>query len=201
MLTPETFSCIILGNGGTMTRNRAEYYAEYYQKTKDAKKEQKAAASKAYREKNRESLKQRNKEYYLKNKEAICERTGKHKRNKYKANPEQDLAKQKLWKMANQEKYLLQNAKSRSKKYNTALDITVEDIVIPTHCPYLGIKLEPFTEWSSPSLDKIKPELGYVKGNVQVISNLANTMKSSATLDQLVVFAENVLKLHKKDTL
>jgi hypothetical protein len=184
-----------------MTRNRAEYYREYYQKTKDAKKEQKAETGKAYREKNKESLKQRNKEYYLKNKETICARTGENKRHKYKADPVQDLAKQKLWKIANQEKYLLQNAKARAKKYKTILNITVEDIVVPTHCPYLGIKLEPFTEWSSPSLDKIKPELGYVKGNVQVISNLANTMKSSATLEQLVTFAENVLKLHKEDTL
>jgi hypothetical protein len=184
-----------------MTRNRAEYYAEYYQKTKDAKKEQKAATSKAYREKNKESLKQRNKEYYLKNKEAICERTAEHKRNKYKANPEKDLAKQKLWKIANQEKYLVQNARARAKKYGVVFDISADDIHIPEVCPYLGIKLEPFSEWASPSLDKINPALGYVKGNIQVISNLANTMKSSANVEQLVLFAENVLKLHKKDTL
>ena len=168
---------------------------------KDAKKEQKAATSKAYREKNKESLKQRNKEYYLKNKEAICERTAEHKRNKYKANPEKDLAKQKLWKIANQEKYLVQNARARAKKYGVVFDISADDIHIPEVCPYLGIKLEPFSEWASPSLDKINPALGYVKGNIQVISNLANTMKSSANMEQLVLFAENVLKLHKKDTL
>jgi hypothetical protein len=41
-------------------------------------------------------------------------------------------------------------------------------------------------------LDKIIPELGYVKGNVRIISTLANTMKSNATKDQLLTFAKNI---------
>lgn len=34
---------------------------------------------------------------------------------------------------------------------------------------------------SSPSLDRLRPELGYVRGNICVISNLANRIKSNAT--------------------
>lgn len=184
-----------------MTRNRTEYFAEYYKKHKESITERKALNGKAYREKNKEALKARNKEYYLKNKEAICERTKANKKEKYAKDPSVELAKQKQWKINNQEKYLVQNARARAKKYGVVFDISADDIHIPEVCPYLGIKLEPFSEWASPSLDKINPTLGYVKGNIQVISNLANTMKSSANMEQLVLFAENVLKLHKKDTL
>ena len=48
---------------------------------------------------------------------------------------------------------------------------------------------------SSPSLDRIIPELGYVPGNVQVISHQANTMKSNATLKELKAFAAWVATL------
>lgn len=184
-----------------MTRDRKEYYKKYYEANKEAITERKKDSSRAYREKNKEKLKAKRKEYYIKNKDRILERTNEHKKSSYRLNPQQDLAKQKQWKINNQEKYLLQGARARSKKYNVPFDIDVSDIQIPSHCPYLGIKLEPFSEWSSPSLDKIRPELGYVKGNVQVVSTLANTMKSSASIEQLVTFATNVLRLHKTEEL
>ena len=38
----------------------------------------------------------------------------------------------------------------------------------------------------SPSIDRIIPELGYVKGNVQIICMLANRIKSNATPDQVI---------------
>ena len=41
----------------------------------------------------------------------------------------------------------------------------------------------------SPSLDRIDPNKGYVKGNVQVISRLANIMKSNASPEELRAFA------------
>lgn len=46
------------------------------------------------------------------------------------------------------------------------------------------------------SLDKIIPEKGYVKGNVQIISNLANRMKSSATQEQILTFSKNAALIH-----
>ena len=62
-------------------------------------------------------------------------------------------------------------------------------IEYPKVCPVFGIELE----WeervngghdNSPSLDRIDSTKGYVKGNVMIMSNLANRMKSNSTLEQ-----------------
>jgi hypothetical protein len=46
---------------------------------------------------------------------------------------------------------------------------------------------------TSPTLDRIIPELGYVAGNVEVVSHQANSMKGEASAEQLVTFARVVL--------
>jgi hypothetical protein len=38
------------------------------------------------------------------------------------------------------------------------------------------------------------PNKGYVKGNIAVISTLANSMKANATLKELLIFAKNIKK-------
>ena len=48
------------------------------------------------------------------------------------------------------------------------------------------------------SLDKIIPEKGYVNGNVQIISKLANVMKSNATWEELILFRNWINKLEKE---
>lgn len=50
---------------------------------------------------------------------------------------------------------------------------------------------------ASPSVDRINPHLGYVPGNVQVISYKANSMKRNCTMEELLMFAETVLSKHK----
>jgi len=178
-----------------MTRDRSAYYREYYEKNKERKLARQKVRSKEYREENKEAIRQKHREYYEKNKEKISKKTSERRTEQYRESPEQHLQKIKEWKINNLEKYLVHNAKQRAKKYGIPFDITYKDIVIPECCPYLGIKLVPFSEWSSPSLDKIIPELGYVKGNIQVISTKANTMKNSATHDELVRFAEAILSM------
>ena len=176
-----------------MKRERSEYYKQYYQENKEKKLARDKVRGKEYREENKEVLKQKRKEYYEKNKDRLKEHNKQKRLEKYKDNPEKDMAKQKEWKLNNIERYLVQSARSRAKKYNLPFDITHEDVVVPEFCPYLGIKLVPFSEWSSPSLDKIIPELGYVKGNIQVISMKANTMKNNAKQLQQSVLARPVL--------
>lgn len=177
-------------------RERSEYYRQYYEQNKERKLAYSKVRGKEYREENKDKVQSKRKEYYERNKETIREKESARRSEQYRNNPKQNLAKQKEWKINNPERYLLQGAKARAKKQGVPFDITYQDIVIPEYCPYLGCKLEMFSEWSSPSLDKKIPSLGYVKGNIQVISTKANTMKNNATQDELVTFAEAVLKLH-----
>lgn len=98
------------------------------------------------------------------------------------------------WRVNNREKVLLRAAKNRAKRDNLSFNLTVEDIVIPERCPILGIELK-FSVGkqtdNSPTLDKVIPEKGYIKGNVWIISNRANRIKNDATLKELelLVFA------------
>jgi hypothetical protein len=84
---------------------------------------------------------------------------------------------------------LLGLAKQRAKRTGLPFDLYLEDITIPEFCPVLKVKLESKTRFA-PSLDKIVPSKGYVKGNVWVISKLANQMKSDASILELRRFAE-----------
>jgi hypothetical protein len=93
---------------------------------------------------------------------------------------------------------MLARAKSRCKKSGLEFSITTDDVDIPATCPILGIKIEQTKGRSgafknSPSLDRIDNSKGYIPGNVQVISQLANSMKGAANKEELVQFANWVL--------
>lgn len=100
----------------------------------------------------------------------------------------------------NPKKRLLALAKSRAKSKNIPFDLCEEDFDLPTHCPILGVELcvsiSGLSDMSY-SLDRIVPELGYVKGNVQVISHLANSMKFTANPETLKLFAKWILETYK----
>ena len=113
---------------------------------------------------------------------------------------EQGKAWQREYRKNNPAKVMLWAARERATKRNVPCTITEEDIqeVIPSHCPYFGMPLERSLDKKSDrssamTLDRIIPELGYVKGNIQVISWLANRMKFNATKEQLIRFARKVL--------
>jgi len=88
---------------------------------------------------------------------------------------------------------MLINAKDRAVKAGIPFNLTEGDIEIPDCCPALGIPLVAGSSRggtdASPSLDRIKPELGYVRGNVRVISGRANRIKSNAAASELEAVA------------
>jgi hypothetical protein len=92
---------------------------------------------------------------------------------------------------------MLNGARERAKKGGYLCTITVADIFIPDCCPLLGMKLVRnrggHVQANSPSLDKIRPELGYVPGNVWVISHRANNIKSDATVQELQTLVERLI--------
>jgi len=98
----------------------------------------------------------------------------------------------------NPRKYVLIRARSRAKEKGIEFNLTEEDIFIPTHCPILGIELIPNSpeRRCSISLDRIDPSIGYVKGNVWIISGQANVMKNNADFETLVKFGKWAASLY-----
>lgn len=93
---------------------------------------------------------------------------------------------------------------SKSSAIQRGLEHTIglEDIPTPTHCVYLGVELDYASKRrhsATASIDRIDSSLGYVKGNIQVISFLANRMKTDATVEQLIEFAKAVLRVHAEE--
>ena len=91
---------------------------------------------------------------------------------------------------AEPEWHLVAKARERAAAKDLPFNLSPEDVVIPKECPILRLPLIPnvggkVSAPNSPTLDRIIPELGYVKGNIQVISKRANTMKSDASIEEL----------------
>ena len=77
--------------------------------------------------------------------------------------------------------------RASAKRRNLEFSLTVDDIIIPEKCPILGITLDQTGEDVNAriSVDRMNNELGYVPGNICVISNKANTCKRDLTIEQL----------------
>lgn len=96
---------------------------------------------------------------------------------------------------------MLSDAKTRARKKGLKFNLSVEDIVVPPCCPYLGIPLVTSNSSKgddSPTLDRIVPELGYTKGNVEVISERANRIKNDGTPEELVKIAKRFSLITKE---
>lgn len=111
-------------------------------------------------------------------------------------NPDKVLAKKIKEKEDRQQdprNQLLKAAWTRSGKKGRSFNLTLSDIVIPKVCPVLGIPINrkgTKRTPNSPSLDRINSRLGYVKGNIVVISWRANDLKKDASPGELRKLAD-----------
>ncbi|HUU89449.1 MAG TPA: hypothetical protein VMX17_17075 [Candidatus Glassbacteria bacterium] len=160
-------------------RNRSRNYAH----ENEHKKKQKA---KEHYVLNKEKIKKQNKEWRAKNKKKLRE---------YERSEDRKI-KCKKWRDKTRSldrlRFIWYAAKRRAKDKNIIFKISKQDIadVYPSNgkCPMLGIELKIDNNKSadnSPSLDRIVPKLGYIVGNIQVISYRANRIKNDATIEEL----------------
>jgi hypothetical protein len=92
---------------------------------------------------------------------------------------------------------LVVGSRVRARKKGLPFGVTVAELSPPPKfCPVLGLRLNygpgGRTDADRASLDRIDNSKGYVKGNVAVISNRANQLKSDATLAELRAVAAYV---------
>jgi len=99
----------------------------------------------------------------------------------------------------NMEKSLYDRAKKRAIKNNIEFDLDVDYIksiwALDNKCPYLGTDFNSsgLDYKTSPSIDRIDPTKGYIKGNIQIVSSRFNTAKNNITMIELESALERIL--------
>jgi hypothetical protein len=107
-----------------------------------------------------------------------------YERNRRRKNP-----------VASRRGQLRESAKKRGLDFDLSRDDLLE-LELPERCPVLGITID-YEAMSGrgphdayPSVHRINPEIGYVHGNIMVISARANRILNNATLEELTKCAE-----------
>lgn len=143
-----------------------------------------------WRIKNKNKVNEYKRNYYKENRDKInLKKRDYNTKNKVKLN---NNAKEK--RKSDPEKYMLYRAKYRAKMLGIPFNISVNDIHIPNKCPVFGTDFKYGDIDYSPSLDRIVPSLGYVKGNVIVISTKANRIKNDSNIEELKMIYEFLTK-------
>lgn len=110
--------------------------------------------------------------------------------------------------------YMIRNIKHSAKRRNLDFNLECEDIILPKYCPLLNVELNytnytthkflglgeeyvdlGFNAATKASIDRVDNTKGYVKGNILIISRLANAMKNEANFEQLETFSQNIIKI------
>jgi len=143
----------------------------------------------------KESRVQKRKAWTCENRDKVNSYTQKWADN----NPEKRRLLNDLSHNKNRIKRFFYSAKNRALKSGADFELEFEDIIIPDTCPILGIPLK-FTNLGSkksneerdqtPSIDRIDNNKGYIRGNVWIISLLANVMKNKGSFENLYNFSK-----------
>lgn len=85
---------------------------------------------------------------------------------------------------------MLNSARTRARQADLPFDLSINDIIIPDNCPICLLPMQSAKgvrggARNSPTLDRVKCDDGYVKGNVAVICKNCNSKKGHATSSEL----------------
>lgn len=168
---------------GWRERNR-DYIRAAHKAWRDANREEMRASRKAWGEANPEKVKTANKTWYLANGATVL--AWRH------ANRDKHAEYTRQCRLRKYARYLWRGVQVRAKKDGTPFELTYEEaermIRETPVCPVFGVLLTPGTKRArdnSPSFDCFIPALGYVTGNVHVISFRANRLKGNATAAEI----------------
>lgn len=164
----------------------------------DRRKEARSAQAKQHYQQYKDDISRRNKEYREKNKEKLRE----YEKTNFRKRKNKEWREKK--RIEDRFRFVWYAAKRRAKDNSVPFTISKQDIIdiFPAdgRCPMLGIPLH-FNNKSSkddsPSLDRIIPELGYIPGNILLISYRANRIKNDSTIEEL----EKILSFLKRTEL
>ena len=107
----------------------------------------------------------------------------------------------KKWRQKSPWYSMWEGARKRSKDNNLEFNLTTEFVhnlydSMPVYCPVLNILLTKDQDLNNlPSLDRIIPSKGYVQDNVRIISHRANLLKNNATLEEMSLILEDLIKI------
>lgn len=149
-------------------------------------------------ERNKEGKRDYNRQYRIKNLDRLMEHDREYGRThreekkaynqEYMKTHKEEIKKQKFEKRVKTiQKEMFKHAEGRAKKQGLPFDMIMEDIPVPEVCPILGIPIsvgKGKLHVGSPTVDRLIPSLGYVSGNVCVISHRANSIKNNGTVEE-----------------
>lgn len=175
---------------GSKQARHAVARRKWYEKNKADQRVKALARYHANPERNR--AKQR--AYKLRHKERLAKQDREKAKLKRAKNPDEIRRIDREAYARNKRVRLIKGIRQRALKNGIPFDLVAHEMEWPTHCPVFGVELNYTAGFPPPdnavSVDRIIPENGYVKGNVQVISWLANRMKSNASRNQILAFAK-----------
>ena len=172
------------------TEEQRQKNREKSRRWREANPERVAEIGRAYRARNCEAVNARKRRWEQQNEEHFRAHRAEYYRKYYEANGAKKREAAKKARIDDPAKHLLHGARVRAKKGGYPCTISLADVAIPDVCPVLGIPLRRNVgrigpSDNSPTLDKIVPSLGYVPGNVAVISHRANSIKRDASIEEV----------------
>ena len=175
----------------SLSKERKE---EQKEKDRESKRRYQASLSKEEKQKYRERTREKKRRYW-----ASLSKEQKQKQKEYERKKEAsyNLDQRRHRKIG----YMYHGAKKRAKDKGLPFNLIKQDVADAwpkdDYCPALRIPLKimrgrgahgsggHITD-NSPNLDRIIPRLGYVKGNIAVVSSLANQIMSSARPSEVI---------------